>query len=121
VGLLVLLFSVGGPQFAIGRYLGSELGSELFVHNSRTQPEIRSEIEIEKAMIGLTCDPVTVLDQRLKGLEAFDKNIRGASNERPVRRLFEQTSEQDEQFIQQRTLTLGLRSIQQGQRRRRVQ
>jgi bacterioferritin (cytochrome b1) len=63
----------------------------------------------------LTYDLVTVLYEKSKGLEAYDKYIRDAQNDQQARQLFEQMRQQDEQFVQQLTQQLGLRSGQQGQ------
>jgi hypothetical protein len=63
----------------------------------------------------LTYDLVTVLYEKSKGLEAYDKYIRDAQNDQQARQLFEQMRQQDEQCIQQLTQRLGLRSRQQGQ------
>jgi hypothetical protein len=63
----------------------------------------------------LSYDLVTVLYEKSKGLEAYDKYIQDAQNDQQARQLFEQMRQQDEQFIQQLTQQLGLRSGRQGQ------
>jgi bacterioferritin (cytochrome b1) len=63
----------------------------------------------------LTYDLLTVLYEKSKGLEAYDKYIRDAQNDQQARQLFEQMRQQDEQCIQQLAQQLGLRSGQQGQ------
>ena len=63
----------------------------------------------------LTYDLVTVLYEKSKGLEAYDKYIRDAQNDQQARQLFEQMRQQDEQCIQQLAQQLGLRSGQQRQ------
>jgi hypothetical protein len=62
----------------------------------------------------LTYDLVTVLYEKSKGLEAYDKYIRDAQNDQQARQLFEQMRQQDEQCIQQLAQQLGLRARQQG-------
>jgi hypothetical protein len=63
----------------------------------------------------LTSDLITVLYEKSKGLEAYDKYIRDAQNDQQAKQLFEQMRQQDEQCIQQLTQRLGLRSGQRGQ------
>jgi hypothetical protein len=63
----------------------------------------------------VTYDLVTVLYEKSKGLEAYDKYIQDMQNDQQTRQLFEQMRQQDEQFIQQIAQRLGLRSGQQGQ------
>jgi hypothetical protein len=62
----------------------------------------------------LTYDLITVLYEKSKGLEAYDKYIQDAQNDQQARQLFEQMRQQDEQFVQQLQERLGLRSGQQG-------
>ena len=63
----------------------------------------------------LTYDLITVLYEKSKGLEAYDKYIRDAQNDQQAKQLFEQMRQQDEQCIQQLAQRLGLRSGQRGQ------
>jgi bacterioferritin (cytochrome b1) len=63
----------------------------------------------------LTYDLVTVLYEKSKGLEAYDKYIQDAQNDQQARQLFEEIRQQDEQFVQQLTQHLGLGSGRQGQ------
>jgi hypothetical protein len=63
----------------------------------------------------VTFDLVTVLYEKSKGLEAYDKYIQDMQNDQQTRQLFEQMRQQDEQFIQQIAQRLGLRTGQQSQ------
>ncbi len=63
----------------------------------------------------VTYNLVTVLYEKSKALEAFDKYIQDAQNDQQTKQLFEQMRQQDEQCIQQIAQQLGLRSGQQGQ------
>jgi len=63
----------------------------------------------------LTYDIVTVLYEKSKGLEAYDKYLNDAQNDPQVRDLFEQMRQQDEQFVQQLHEQLGMQSNQQRQ------
>jgi bacterioferritin (cytochrome b1) len=65
----------------------------------------------------LTYNLVTVLYEKSKGLEAYEKYLNDAQGDPQVRQLFEQMRQQDEQFVQQLQQQLGLRSGQQGQQR----
>jgi hypothetical protein len=49
----------------------------------------------------LTYDLVTILYEKSKGLEAYDKYQRDAQGNQEVIRLLQQMRQQDEQFIQQ--------------------
>jgi hypothetical protein len=62
----------------------------------------------------LTYDLVTILYEKSKGLEAYDKYLNDANNDPQTRELFEQMRQQDEQFVQQLHERLGLQSNQQS-------
>jgi len=49
----------------------------------------------------LTYDLVTLLYEKSKGLEAFDKYMRDAQNNQEIGNLLQQMRQQDAQFIQQ--------------------
>jgi hypothetical protein len=66
----------------------------------------------------LTYDLVTVLYEKSKGLEAYDKYIRDAQNNQQAKQLFEQMRQQDELCIQLLAQQLGLRAGQQGSQSR---
>lgn len=63
----------------------------------------------------LTFDMVTVLYQKSKALEAFDKYQQDAQGDAQAQLLFEQMRQADEQFIEQLREQLGQRFSQQGQ------
>lgn len=62
----------------------------------------------------LTYDLVTVLYEKSKGLEAYDKYIRDAQSNQQARELFERMRQQDEQCVQQLQQQLGIRAGQQS-------
>jgi hypothetical protein len=62
----------------------------------------------------LTYDMVTVLYEKSKALEAYDKYIQDAQTDQQALQLFEQMRRQDEQFVEQLSQQLGLRSGQKG-------
>lgn len=55
----------------------------------------------------LTYDLVTVLYEKSKALEAYDKYIQDAQSDQQARQLFEQMRDQDAQYVQQLTQMLG--------------
>ena len=55
----------------------------------------------------LTYDLVTVLYEKSKALEAYDKYIQDAQSDQQARQLFEQMRDQDAQCVQQLTQMLG--------------
>jgi hypothetical protein len=55
----------------------------------------------------LTYDLVTILYEKSKGLEAYDKYQRDAQGNQEVSNLLQQMRQQDEQFIQQLQQHLG--------------
>ncbi|HMV86888.1 MAG TPA: hypothetical protein PLD20_12745 [Blastocatellia bacterium] len=63
----------------------------------------------------LTYNMVTVLYEKSKGLEAYDKYIRDAQNNQQARELFERMRQLDEQCVRQLQQQLGIRGGQQSQ------
>jgi hypothetical protein len=55
----------------------------------------------------LTYDIITVLHEKSKGLEAFDKYERDAHGNQQVAQLLQQIRQQDEQWVQQLQQQLG--------------
>ena len=68
----------------------------------------------------LTYDLVTVLYEKSKALEAYDKYQRDAQGDQEISQLFQQIRQQDEQHIQQLREHLGRRlSTQSGSEQQR--
>ncbi|HEX4948634.1 MAG TPA: hypothetical protein VFZ34_18305 [Blastocatellia bacterium] len=57
----------------------------------------------------LSYDMVTVLYEKSKALEAFDKYLQDAQSDKQARELFEQMRQADEDFVQQLRDQLGQR------------
>ena len=55
----------------------------------------------------LTYDIITILHEKSKGLEAFDKYARDAQGNQQVAQLLQQIRQQDEQWVQQLQHQLG--------------
>ena len=55
----------------------------------------------EFALDNLTYDLITVLHEKSKGLEAFDRYMKDVQGERELQQIFEQMRESDQNFIQQ--------------------
>lgn len=70
------------------------------------------------ALDNLTYDVITVLHEKSKGLEAFDKYLRDAQNNNEIRSIFERMRQQDQELISelQRHLHDLLMNQQQGER-----
>ncbi len=52
------------------------------------------------ALDNVTYDIITVLHEKSKGLEAYDKYIRDVQNDSELRSIFEEIRNSDQQFIQ---------------------
>lgn len=71
------------------------------------------------ALDNLTYDLITILHEKSKGLEAFDKYMRDVQNDNELRSIFEEMRNSDQQFIQRLQQHLGRRLGQQsGQQNR---
>jgi hypothetical protein len=55
----------------------------------------------------LTYDLITILYEKSKGLEAFQKYLKDAQGDQEIARIFQQIMEQDRQMIQQLQQHLG--------------
>ena len=55
----------------------------------------------------LTFDLITILHEKSKGLEAFDKYLQDAQGNQAVSQLLQQIRQQDSQFVQQLQQQLG--------------
>lgn len=55
----------------------------------------------------LTYDLVTILHEKAKGLEAYDKYLRDAQGNQEVSSLLEQIRQQDQQWVQKLQQQLG--------------
>lgn len=53
------------------------------------------------ALDNLTYDIITVLHEKSKGLEAFDRYIQDLQGDQELQRIFEQMRQSDQQFIRQ--------------------
>jgi hypothetical protein len=62
----------------------------------------------------LTFDLITILYEKSKGLEAYQKYIKDAGSNQEVRQIFEQMVQQDQQAIQQLQQQLATLLSQQG-------
>jgi hypothetical protein len=69
------------------------------------QQETRTGFAIDN----LTYDLITVIHEKSKGLEAFDKYMHDAQGDQQCSNLFQQIRQQDQQFVQQLTDALRQR------------
>jgi hypothetical protein len=67
----------------VGRSSGSSSGQGSFVLDNNTY------------------NVITILHQKSKGLEAYDKYLRDAQNDRELASILERIRQQDQQFVQQ--------------------
>lgn len=77
----------------------------------------RSTLQGNFPLDNLSYDLITLIHEKSKGLEAFDKYIRDAQSDQELRGLFERIRQQDEESIRQLQQHLG-RAIQSSGERR---
>lgn len=65
--------------------------------NTSQETRSRGQFPIDN----LTYDLITVIHEKSKGLEAFDRYMRDAQGNSQVGQLFDQIRQQDSQFVQQ--------------------
>jgi bacterioferritin (cytochrome b1) len=76
---------------------------------SPSRSSSRSAGEGRFAIDNLTYDLITVIHQKSKGLEAFDRYLQDASEDEDSRQLFEEIRQQDEEAIKELTDALRTR------------
>jgi hypothetical protein len=72
------------------------------------------------ALDNLTYDIITVLHEKSKGLEAFERYMRDAQRDGEIRKVFERMRQEDERMVRELEDHLG-RILGQGGRRERME